>query len=173
MTQTMYPNQRRVTIHKCDRKKNYSKLDVDANRTAMGKLRYSSYMLYMYFCMNATDFKVFPSRVAICAETSLSKNVYYSAFDELITEGYLVPKPGTQCLFDFYEDPSLAGGSNPKTGKSTTQIREKAPLKQVENTLNNIENTTRGGAIAHPTGDGNEQQSPSQERPKRRLFIDM
>ena len=155
MNQSTYPNQRRVTIHKCDRKKNYSKLDLDANRTAMGKLGYSAYMLYMYFCMNATGFKAFPSRVAICAETSISKNVYYSAFDKLVAEGYIVPKPGTQCLFDFYEDPSLAEGINPETGKSPTPNQESMSPKQVENILNNIENIARGGATAHPTGDEN------------------
>lgn len=66
------PNQRKVTIHKCDGKKNYSKIDRTANKKAMSKLGYSAYMLYMLFCMNATDFEMILSKAAICSETSLT-----------------------------------------------------------------------------------------------------
>lgn len=171
MTFITSPNQRKVTIHKCDRKKNYSKLDVEANKTAMRKLGYSAYMLYMYFCMNATAFDLILSKAALCAETSLTKNVYYSSFEKLVAEGYLVRKEGTQCLFDFYEDPS-ANTADPKTGSEYTQKRESPHQKQVENTKK-YRNTTRGDASALPPGDENRTSTASGTHGKRRLFVDM
>ena len=53
MTFITSPNQRKVTIHKCDGKKNYSKIDRTANKKAMSKLGYSAYMLYMLFCIRS------------------------------------------------------------------------------------------------------------------------
>ena len=124
-----YPNQRRITIHKCDGKKNYSKIDREANLRAMSTLGYSAYMLYMRLCMNATDFKMILSKEIVCSETSLTKNPYYAGFDKLVDKGYLVRKPGFKCLFDFYEDPSLAG-SRPEKGKVRPQKQEVCPQKR-------------------------------------------
>lgn len=158
MTFMTNPNQRKVTIHKRDRKTNYSKIDVKSNKTAMSKLGYSAYMLYMYFCMNATAFDLILSKTALCSETSLTKNVYYSAFEKLVAEGYLVRKPGTQCLYDFYEDPCLVPADNPETGKARTEIRENAAPKQVENIKNNIENKARGSADALSPGEKDKEK---------------
>ena len=172
MNNNTYPNQRRVTIHKCESKRNYSKIDIQASKNAMRTLGYSAYMLYMYFCMNATSFQVNCSRVAICNETGLSKNVYYNAFEKLVVEGFLVRKPGTQCLFDFYESPILACISNPESGKARPQNRENSSPKQVENIKNNIENIARGSAQARSTGE-NKTPIKSFDRTKKRLRIDM
>ena len=172
MELTTYPNQRQIAIHKCDGKQNYSKIDRAANLRAMSTLGYSAYMLYMRLCMNATDFKMILSKAAICDETSLTKNVYYAAFKKLEEQGYLVKKPNTECLFDFYEDPSLAATASPKSGKSPTQNRESTSLKRVENILNNIENTAGEVAIASSPGDENKKASTPINN-KKRIFADI
>lgn len=172
MTFITSPNQRKITIHKCDPKKNYSKIATEANKAAMRDLGYSAYMLYMYLCMNASNFNFILSKVAACADTGLSKNVYYTAFHKLIDKGYLVPKPNTQCLFDFYESPDLMS-LRPKTGKKATQTRESTVQKQVENIKKNIENNVRGDAIAPPPDEENETKKSIAGRTRKRLFADM
>ena len=113
------PNQRRITIHKADKQKGYTKIDTQACKRAMATLGYSAFMLYMYFCMNATNFQLILSAAALCAETNLKRNTYYVAFKELVDTGYLVCKPGTECLFDFYEDPALRKGKKASDKKRT------------------------------------------------------
>lgn len=137
------PNQRRVSIHKCDQASGYTKIDRAVNRAAMKALSYSAYMLYMIFCTNATGFEMILSPVAIMAETGLSRNTYYDAFNELVDKGYLVSKPGTKCLFDFYEDPGqveIARATVLKNGKARPQKQDKVYQKTAENILN-IKNT--------------------------------
>lgn len=172
MTFITSPNQRKVTIHKCDGKKNYSKIDRTANKKAMSKLGYSAYMLYMLFCMNATDFEMILSKAAICSETNLTKNVYYEAFYKLVDEGYLISRHNSKCLYDFYEDPSLATVNNPETGKACPQKRESTSPNQVEN-IKKYGNIARGGAIALPTGDENGTSTATTGPRTRRLFVDM
>lgn len=133
------PNQRRVSIHKCDQPSGYTKIDRTVNRAAMKALSYSAYMLYMIFCTNATGFEMILSPVAIMAETGFSRNTYYDAFNELVDKGYLVCKPGTKCLFDFYEDPKrerVVETTIPKKGKAHAKKQDKAYQKTEENILN-------------------------------------
>ena len=168
-----YPNQRRVTIHKCETRKNYSKVDIQANKNAMRVLGYSAYMLYMYFCMNATAFQVICSKVAICNETGLSKNVYYNAFEKLVDNGYLVCKEGTKCLFDFYESPKPTRAQTPESGKPHPPISEHASQKQVENIYNIENNIARKCAKTHSPGVKDTGSITSSGRTKKRLFIDI
>lgn len=172
MTFITNPNQRKVTIHKCDRKKNYSKIDRKANKKAMSKLGYSAYMLYMLFCMNATDFEMILSKAAICSETSLTKSVYYDAFYKLVNEGYLVSRHNSKCLYDFYEDPSLAPVNNPETSKACPKNQESVSQNQVENIMK-YRNTARGSATALSTGDENRTPPATTTHRKRRLFVEM
>ena len=142
------PNQRRICIFKVESETGYTKLNVASNRTAMAQLGYSAYMLYMYFCINATGFNLILSKVALCSETKLSANMYYAAFNELVEKGYLVRKPGTQCLYNFYEDPNRAGAI-PKNRTTRIEKQESRPQKAVEN-IKNIKNTANGNAEASP-----------------------
>ena len=166
------PNQRRVTIHKCDGKKNYSKIDREANFEAMRKLGYSAYMLYMIFCLNATGFKMYPSKAHICAETKLSKNVYYDAFSKLIDEGYLVRKGDSNCIFDFFEAPSLPEKTVPEKGKTYTSNGENMSPKQVEN-IKKYKNKTAGGGHDVPSPDRKNSDSTGLSVKKRRVFADI
>ena len=118
----------------------YTKLNIASNRTAMEQLGYSAYMLYMYFCINATGFNLILSKVALCSETKLSANTYYAAFNELVEKGYLVRKPGTQCLYNFYEDPARAGAI-PKNRTTRIEKQESRPQKAVENIKNTFQLT--------------------------------
>lgn len=102
------PNQRRVKIHKMDAANGYTKIDIQRNKQAMADLGYSAYMLYMYFCLNATDFDVIVSKVSICDETGLKETTYHEAFKKLVDKGYMVLKPGKKTLYDFYESPEYA-----------------------------------------------------------------
>lgn len=101
------PNQRQITIHKANGKKGYNKVNITANKAALVSLQPSAYKLYMYFNMNADNFRFIPSAVAIQADTGLSPNTYYAAFHSLKDQGYLVQRPGYKTLFDFYEEPVL------------------------------------------------------------------
>jgi len=171
MEHTTYPNQRQITIHKCDEPKGYSKIDVAANKLAMSSLNYSAYMLYMLLCMNATGFTMSLSKAAICNETSLTKNPYYAGFNTLVEAGYLVQRPGSKCLFDFYEDPSLACPC-PEKGKTHTGKREIPSPKQAENIKKYKNNKARGGADALPSGDENQNESNTVAI-QRRVFADI
>lgn len=171
MELTTYPNQRQITIHKCEGKKNYSKIDKAANLKAMSTLGYSAYMLYMRLCMNATDFKMILSKEIVCSETSLTKNPYYAGFDKLVREGYLVLKPGSKCLYDFYEDPCLVSAC-PEKGKVYTEKRESVSPKKAENIKKYIENTARGGACALPAGE-KDKESCNTVALKKRVFADI
>ena len=157
MEHTTYPNQRQITIHKCDEPKGYSKIDVAANKLAMSSLNYSAYMLYMLLCMNATGFTMSLSKAAICNETSLTKNPYYAGFNTLVEAGYLVQRPRSKCLFDFYEDPSLACPC-PEKGKTHTGKRESPSLKRAENIKIYRKTEARGGANALPSGEENNNE---------------
>ena len=157
MELTTYPNQRQIAIHKCDGKKKYSKIDIAANLKAMNTLGYSAYMMYMRLCMNATGFKMILSKAIVCDETSLTKNTYYAAFAKLEEKGYLVQRPNTKCLYDFYEDPDL-GNAHPKNGEVRTGKQKSKAPKQVENIKNNIENKARGSADALPPGEKDKEK---------------
>jgi hypothetical protein len=148
------PNQRRITVHKADKQKGYTKIDPQACKRAMATLGYSAFMLYMYFCLNVTNFQLILSTAALCAETSLTRNTYYAAFNELVNKGYLVCKPGTECLFDFYEDPALRKGAKVPAKKQTesTQKQDTPYRKTGENILNTKK---RGRADALTTETGN------------------
>ena len=151
MTFLTSPNQRRITVHK---QKGYTKIDPQACKSAMARLGYSAFMLYMYFCLNATNFQLVLSMVTLCAETGLKRNTYYAAFKELMDKGYLVCKPGTECLFDFYEDPALRKGDQEAAKKQTgsTQKQDTTYQKPGENTM---KTKFRGRADALTTENGN------------------
>lgn len=150
----MSPNQRRITIHKADKQKGYTKLDTQACKRAMATLGYSAFMLYMYFCLNATNFQLVLSASALCAETNLTRNTYYAAFKELIDKGYLVCKPGTECLFDFYEDPVLHRGKK-ASDKKRTDCTEKQDMPYRKTGENILNTKNRGRADALATENGN------------------
>lgn len=154
MTFLTSPNQRRITVHKADKQKGYTKIDPQACKSAMARLGYSAFMLYMYFCLNATNFQLVLSMVTLCAETGLKRNTYYAAFKELVDKGYLVCKPGTECLFDFYEDPAqreeLKGAAKKQT--NTTEKQDIPYRKTGENIL---KTKNRGRADALTTENGN------------------
>lgn len=101
------PKQRQITIHKAKVKKGYNKVNIAANKAALASLQSSAYKLYMYFNMNAENFRFIPSAAAIQADTGLSPNTYYAAFRSLKDLGYLVQRPEYKTLFDFYEQPVL------------------------------------------------------------------
>ena len=151
------PNQRQVIIQKVDQPSGYTKIDTRSLKEALGKLSYSAFMLYMYFCANATGFRMILSPQVICRETAFTRNTYYDAFRELVQKEYLVAKPGSQTHFVFYETPSLRGEreDNPKNrtvrpenGKAHTEKQESMYQKTSEN-IKNTQNTqfqVRAGA---------------------------
>ena len=125
----------------------------------------------MRLCMNATDVKMVLSKVAVCDETSLTKNTYYAAFAKLVEKGYLVQRPNTKCLYDFYEDPDL-GNAHPKNGEVRTGKQKSEDPKRVENIkkYGNIE--ARGGADALLPGDKNKKMYDTVDN-KKRVFADI
>ena len=170
------PNQRRVTIHKVDQPQFYTKIDPASCKQAMGSLHYSAFKLYMYFCLNATNFVLFPTPSVFCDEISLPRNTYYAAFDELREKGYLVSVPGKPCLFDFYENPCLhsANTTSPKTRTQRTRKQESPYQKPAENTYKTM---NQGHAVAMPldndtcTASPTRNEEPLQITPPSRIFF--
>lgn len=132
----------------------------------------------MYFCLNATNFVLFPTPSVFCDEINLPRNTYYTAFDELRKQGYLVPVTGKPCLFDFYENPGLhsANTTSPKTRTQRTRKQESPYQKPAENTYKTL---NQGHAVAMPldndtcTASPTRNGEPLQITPPSRIFMDI
>ena len=133
------PNQRRVTIHKVDQPQFYTKIDPASCKQAMGSLHYSTFKLYMYFCLNATNFVLFPTPLVFCDEISLPRNTYYAAFDELLKKAILSPSLASLvcststrtlvCIPRIRPVPK-PGHSTPETRKARTKNQRRIHIKQ-------------------------------------------
>lgn len=149
---TSVPNQRNITIHKINSKpKQYSVVNLKANKKAMKELSYSAYMLYMYFCINANDFSFWLSMKYVCKNTGFSRSTYYSAMRELQEKGYLYPEEKT--FLEFYEDPNLrtdilknSETNDEKTNSKYQKATEKIKKQKNKGTLIISESDSR----AHP-----------------------
>lgn len=122
--------QRHITIHKSPLKTGaFMTLDLEANTKAMKELSFSAYMLYIYFCINADKYEFWLSKALTCEKTDMSKNTYYSAFNELKSKGYLVPNK-SKTFFDFYDTPNNL--NRPKNKNAPPQNWDKVSQKEAE-----------------------------------------
>lgn len=165
------PNQKNITIHKIrSNNKEYSVVNLKANKNAIKDLSYSAYMLYMYFCINADLYSFWLSMKCVCNNTALTRSTYYSALKELEEKGYLYAEDKT--FLEFYEDTSLKNDihknskTNGEKSNSTYQkTTEKIKKQRNKENCDEAENETlEFGSRANPQ----DAPSPATLLPKRK-----
>lgn len=105
------PNQRVITVHKelTDRQHLYTANNLNAIDEAAHFMRSKAgFKLYFYIAKNQNNHQFALSSSDFCNWASVSLQAYNTAFDELVKNGYLVPKDkGTEneskTIFTFYD----------------------------------------------------------------------
>jgi hypothetical protein len=105
-----YPNQRTITVNKeaCNKVHLYTVNNIEALEEAMYRLRTKlGIKLYLYLAKNQDKhtFNFYSSDFCKLCRCSLTG--YNSAFEELVKEGYLVKKIGTETVYSFYDKSQL------------------------------------------------------------------
>ena len=101
----MFPNQRSIRINKevSDSENLYAIINLDALNLAIGILSPNAFKLWMYLDKIQRGYEFALSRQSTMGTCHFSKGTYRKAFDELVTEAYLVETGKNQ--YDFYELP--------------------------------------------------------------------
>ena len=151
MTLILYPNQRRVTVHKPRRGKAFARVEPKACLKAMSTLRYSTFMLYLYLCLNREDYQISLSAEILRQHLGMSRNTYHRAFQELEAYGYLAVQDGEKHLYDFYDEPLKL---DKKSSKRETPPPQKgdAPTPDWAQRTIKTENTQKTPPAAQPEG---------------------
>lgn len=105
-----YPNQRTITINKalCNRDNTYAVINLEALEEAMYRLQTKlGIKLYLYLVKNQDKYRFNMYSSDFCKLCRCSLSGYRSAFDELVSNGYLVLKLGTETMYNFYEKSQL------------------------------------------------------------------
>lgn len=106
MSKGSVPNQRNITIkkEKADKNNLYSINNLDAlNQAAFVLQSKGGFKLYIYLAKNQDKYNFDLSSHAFLEWSGLGYTAYTTAFKELVDEGYLVLKPGTETVYTFYE----------------------------------------------------------------------
>lgn len=100
-----YPNQKKVTIYKepCDTVNVYAKINIEALRRAMCKLKPSELKLWLYLSRNING-RVFDLSQVDCEGYGLKKDAYHDAVNGLINKNYLQRSIGND--YNFIEIPT-------------------------------------------------------------------
>lgn len=96
------PNQRVLTIDKqpTDKQHFYTANNLKALDQAAGRLQSKGgFKLYMYLAKNQDKYHFALFSSDFCAWSGLGIKAYNSAFDELVTEGYLIEKGKNNYIF--------------------------------------------------------------------------
>lgn len=107
------PNQRMITVHKelTDRQHLYTANNLEAIDEAAHYMRSKAgFKLYFYIAKNQNNYQFALSSSDFCNWANVGIAAYRSAFDELIQNGYLVPKDkeDKECkVFTFYDKSTL------------------------------------------------------------------
>ena len=143
MKNAEYPsvsNQRYIVTHKpMSTAGDFTYIRLSRTRQAMAVLSPSAFMMYMYFSLNADKYEYWLWKTSFLENTGLSKNTYYSAFKELQTLGYLVPRAHSKHVFDFYDSPHLQQ-TEPKEGTPYTKKWDDTYQEEVQIINNKTEN---------------------------------
>lgn len=103
------PNQRILTIHKepTDKQHKYTVNNLEAMGEAAKRLQSKGgFKLYMYLAKNQDKYNFALSSTEFCSWSGLGIAAYRTAFEELKTEGYLIPKDATkekETIYTFYD----------------------------------------------------------------------
>ena len=101
-----FANQRTITVNKeiCDKEHLYTVNNIEALEEAMFRLQTKlGIKLYLYLAKHQDKHKFELFSSDFCRLCGCSMKGYRSAFDELVKEGYLVLKLGTQTVYSFYD----------------------------------------------------------------------
>lgn len=101
-----HPNQRTIVVHKevADKDHLYTVNNLEALEEAMYRLQTKlGIKLYLYLAKNQDKYIFDLYSSDFCKLCGCSMSGYRSAFAELVKEGYLVLKLGTETMYAFYE----------------------------------------------------------------------
>ena len=87
------------------------------------------FKLYMYLAKNQDKYKFNLSSSDFMEWSGLKSTAYRTAFKELVTEGYLVLKEGSETIYTFYDKSRI-----PKEKKRKDEITIEIPAAKVEET---------------------------------------
>lgn len=99
-------NQRTITVNKepCNTSNLYTTNNIKALDEALGRLQsYCGLKLYMYIAKNQDNYKFDLFSSDFCKLCQCSRTAYSTAFSELVEQGYLIKKEGTQTIYTFYD----------------------------------------------------------------------
>jgi hypothetical protein len=104
------PNQRGIRTHKertDDKEKDnyYAKINLNALQNAMKSLTPKAFELWIYLSKNQDNHFFWLSKTDFLKWGNIGSSSYYSAFNELKKERYLIEKEEGSNQFDFYEIP--------------------------------------------------------------------
>lgn len=104
--QQRVPHQREITIKKepTNRDNKYTANNLAALDEAANRLQSKGgFKLYMYLAKNQDKYNFNLSSSDFMVWSGLGYTAYTTAFGELIKEGYLIVKEGTETIFTFYD----------------------------------------------------------------------
>ena len=108
MSKNSVPNQRNITIKKepCDKKNRYTINNLEAIDGAAVRLQSKAgFKLYIYLAKNQDKYNFDLPSSSFLAWAGVAYTAYTTAFKELVDQGYLVLKPGTETVYTFYDKP--------------------------------------------------------------------
>ena len=100
------PNQRILTIHKepTDKEHKYTANNLEALDEAAARLQSKcGFKLYMYLAKNQDKYNFALYSSNFCAWCGCAMTAYNTAFKELQSEGYLIPKEPGSTIYTFYD----------------------------------------------------------------------
>lgn len=106
MPSVSVPNQRILTISKAptDKQHKYTANNLEALDEAARRLQSKGgFKLYMYLAKNQDKYNFALSSSDFCAWSGCALTAYNTAFKELETEGYLIPKEEGSSIYTFYD----------------------------------------------------------------------
>ena len=102
------PNQRIINVNKSagDKKNLYTIINLSSLNSASRDLQgLGSFKLYIYFMRNQDNYTFALSSADFMEWSGLSKSAYTTAFNELVSKGYLVQQKDSKNRYNFYDSP--------------------------------------------------------------------
>lgn len=150
------PNQRVVTIHREQAKKNFLGIQNENWQAAARDLGAQALLLYLYLAANADNFQLALSPAAIQNAVGMPPSTYRDQFKKLVEKGYLVEQNGNR--YDFFEIPkgkTIAACDTTAAAHSKTadDYKETGDIREINNTnIHKIYNSSSERQASHAVG---------------------
>ena len=105
-----YPNQRNITVNKqdCNKSNLYTINNLSAIDQAAGRLiSKAGFKLYIYIAKNQNKYNFNLSSKDFMKWAYCQRTAYNTAFQQLVTQGYLIKKQNTDNCYMFYDKSQL------------------------------------------------------------------